>query len=903
MLDLLIVSLYVVIALIVGIYYSRNVKSMRDFSSSNKSFSMPIIMATISATYIGGEFIFGIAEKSSEVGAVFFLALLGTCFGKFFLANSVVPRLSKYTHTISVGEIMQENYGTIGRVVTGLASGLLCIGYIGAQIGACASLFNYFFAVPQLLGIMVACAIVVIFSAFGGFRAVTFTDVLQFGVLIVAVPIIASYSLNQIGGYGALLALLPKSHIIPSSEVFFDHLIWFMVFFVPFLDPALMQRMTMDRDVKKLASAWRLSALFDIPFYLVVCTIGAIALVSTPELKSTEAFLTVMSNLPKGLIGLAMAGVLAVVMSTADSYLNVASISLVHDVIKPLSKKNMSDSFELKLARLMTIFLGIAAILASLRFQSLLDMLISFMNYSWVPLVVAPLYATIFGYSLSPRSFIVAGVFAILSKFMWPLLFGIDSEVWALMMSPFMSALALWLSHYFFQKAWPKRKAFLGDISKKRLGISWPKIGGVPSLMALSKQRVDSFGASYVLFGLFAVLNYMVPYFMWSSSEGNINLHLWMRFFAALLSFGLIMHEYWPPAAQRFLPLYWYASLGYCLPFFSTFMLLDNGGASFWLYNIVLALFLLAALVDWISFVVLLFIGSMSACLVFYYLRNDFFTFFGAENTYLLMYMYVFAVMIGIIFSRRNEKILREKMETLKSMSASIAHEMRTPLATIAIGAHSLQKYIPIYNKVYEDAKGAGLSIPHIGHTEQRLIKEIPCTMETVSNNAQNIINMLLMRTKDISDNTILNFSNCSMQHCIKNALLQFPLSPQERECIKLDSDNDFFFIGKEEMTIHIFFNLLKNSLCQINPSEGGSITIWITTTESNNKVHFKDNGPGVPKNILLHLFDYFVSGTEFGAGMGLAYCKMAMNAFGGRIECISQEGLGAEFVLCFPKH
>lgn len=907
MTDLLIVSSYITTVLVVGIYYSRNIKSMRDFSSSNKTFSSPIIMATISATYIGGEFLFGIAEKSSLVGTIFFFSLLGTCLGKLFIAYAVVPRLSKYSSSISVGEIMQENYGKVGRVITGLAASILCIGYVGAQIGACASLFQYFFDISQLLGILIACGIVVIYSAFGGFKAVTLTDVVQFAVLIVAVPIIASYSLNQIGGYDALFHLLPKNHVLPTFDAFVDHIAWFMVFFVPFLDPALMQRMTMDRDAKKVAAAWRLSALVDIPLYLVICTIGAIALVSIPDLKATDAFLTVMSNLPKGFIGLAVAGVLAVVMSTADSYLNVASISLVHDVIKPLWRVNISDKVELRLARLMTLFLGAAAIIASIKIQSLLDMIVSFMNFSWVPLIVAPLYAKIFGYKIGVKPFIIACICGICSQFIWPLL-GFNSQILALMMSPFVGGLGLWLSHRIFEGRWPARTPPVLPLGEKklprrqrRLRFLWQS-NLVKCLISTSSKRVESFGASYTLFGVFAVLNYMVPYFMWSSTHSpNFNLHLGLRFLAGILSFGLIMHDYWPSSVQRYIPLYWHLTLLYCLPFLSTFMLLDNGTATFWLYNIVLALFLLAALVDWVSFVILLLVGSSFAYGLFRFLRNDILTPFDSENIYLLIYLYVFAAFIGVIFSRRKEKILQEKLQTLKTMSASIAHEMRTPLATIAIGASNLQKYIPLYNEVYQKAEDAGLIVPQIGRSERLLLGDIPATMEVVSNNAQNIINMLLIKTKEISEQASDNNSTVSIAQCIENALNQYPLKSGERQYIFWDNAKDFLFIGKEEIVIHILFNLLKNSLHQMMFIEKGKIDIWLELTAKRNYLHFKDNGPGVPKHILLNIFNRFVSDTEFGTGMGLAYCKMAMNTLGGNIECISQEGQGAEFVLSFP--
>ncbi len=112
-------------------------------------------------------------------------------------------------------------------------------------------------------------------------------------------------------------------------------------------------------------------------------------------------------------------------------------------------------------------------------------------------------------------------------------------------------------------------------------------------------------------------------------------------------------------------------------------MLLDNGCTNFWLCNIVLALFLLAALVDWLSFSLLLILGALLGYGAFLWLGNDHIPPLDYETIYSAVYMYAFAVIIGILFSRRNDKIIQEKLNVLQSMSASMAHDIRTPLAAI----------------------------------------------------------------------------------------------------------------------------------------------------------------------------------------------------------------------------
>lgn len=899
MLDVAIVSIYILSVLIIGIRYSRGLKSMNDFSSVNKNFSGPVIMATISATYIGAESVFGIAEKAFSVGIIFFFALLGISVSKCFLASSIVPRVAHFSSALSVGDIMQRDYGTVGRVTAGISGAILSIGYVGAQIAACAALFLHFFDVPQTFGIVIGCGIVVVYSAFGGFKAVTFTDVLQFAVLIVAVPLVCNIELSQVGGYAKLFDAIPKTHFIPAKEIIYEHIAWLVVFMVPFLDPAVMQRMLMDKDSKKVANAWRLSALIDICFYILICTIGLVALVKNPSIQPNMAFTHILGNLPRGIAGIAIVGILAVIMSTADSYLNVASISLVHDVIKPLTKKKISDKLELRLAQVLTIVLGLSAIYAALKFPSMLDLIIHFLTLLWAPLVVAPLYASIFGLKAGVRSFIIAGICGLATQFIWPLLTGTKSEIVITMMSPAGSALGLLISHFVFQKRLPALDIKnLNPLRFKFPKFSWPR-HLMAKIIRASSNRVNSFGASYSLFGLFAVLNFMIPYFMWSSSSASdLSLHLAMRFIAASLCFLLLMNDYWPHYLKKYLPVYWYFTLFYCLPFFSTFMLFNNNYSIFWVYNVVLALFLLGVLIDWLSFIVLLLCGVVCGYVLHFIVGGRGDVHLDPDTIYLAIYMYVFTILISVFFSRKNERIALEKMGVLKALSASIAHEMRTPLATISIGAENISKYFPIYAEAYEMARAAGLPVKAIPPNARELLEQVPKNIENVSKNTQSMIDMLLMRVKEISNSTPKDNRILS---CVSEAIDKYPFSIHEKKKIILTQDRDFSFLGDKELFIHVIFNLIKNSLSQISPDDKGKIQIWTERAKDCHTLHFLDNGPGIPHNLLPKVFDRFVTGTEYGTGMGLAYCKMVMKGFGGDIFCKSPKNKGTEFVMSFP--
>lgn len=417
-----------------------------------------------------------------------------------------------------------------------------------------------------------------------------------------------------------------------------------------------------------------------------------------------------------------------------------------------------------------------------------------------------------------------------------------------------------------------------------------------------SSERVEIFGAQYTTFALFGILNYpfafLVLYYLQAQDRESFAL----RLIACLVCIPLLLHRHWPLKIKRYLPLYWHMVVLYSIPFFGMVMLYRQNFSLEWLLNMLLGIFLFILLVDWLTFLILLFLGAFSG-LIFFYLTGG--SFIGLPDTSklnaslsMIAYLYLYAIVIGVLFARNRERIYEAKMQTIKSMAFFIAHEMRTPLACVAIAAQNLKKFMPIFEDAYVKAREAGIKVGPMHAIQREQLVEIPLTMEKVSYNAQNIINMLLMKVQDAES---IRLEKRSISRCITTALEQYPMSEKERKIIKWDKKNDFFIMCKEEMFLHIFFNLLKNSLHQISLVEHGRIDIWTEVTNGFNFLYFKDNGRGISKRVLPKIFDKFISDTEWGTGMGLAYCKMAMNSFNGDITCNSEEGRGAEFVLKFP--
>jgi SSS family solute:Na+ symporter len=454
-LDNLIVLGYLVFVLWLGIYKGRNIKNMREFSVADRKYSILVMVATLSATVIGGGCTFGLISSVFSFGIVYILISFGNPVNHFLLGQFLVDRIESFSDCISVGDIMNKLYGRNARIITGICGALYGAAAVGGQVSAISFIAHYFLGVPIWLGILVGCGAVILYSSFGGVKAVTATDLLQFAILIIAIPMICNVGLNIVGGYQALIDKVP-SHLFrlpDTTSSITNYFFIFLAFSIPFLDPPHIQRLLMAKDVSQIKSTLRISAAIETPFFIVIGLLGLIAIAINPDYEANLAFPHLVNTiLPSGLRGFAIAGLLSVVMSTADSYLNTSAISMVHDTIKPLMNVELTDKTELRLAKLVTFILGVLATVIAISFSSVMSIILFTLNF-WGPIIVVPLYAGLLGFKPSARCFYAGSISGVVVFFIW--YFFLESHLGIEGLIPSMAANAL--AFYVFYN-WEKVK-------------------------------------------------------------------------------------------------------------------------------------------------------------------------------------------------------------------------------------------------------------------------------------------------------------------------------------------------------------------------------------------------------------------------------------------------------------
>ncbi len=398
-------------------------------------------------------------------------------------------------------------------------------------------------------------------------------------------------------------------------------------------------------------------------------------------------------------------------------------------------------------------------------------------------------------------------------------------------------------------------------------------------LSDVAAARVAKYGARYIAFGTFSLINYIFPFYMWSEQHSSDLVVLSIRIIAGVLNFFLIMHETWCPSLKRYLPLYWYFTVMFSLPFFACYMLLLEQFSVFWIINVVLALVLSLIVLDIRTFLVLFPIGVACAFLLAWMTGIKLEGFVVSKMSFQIVYLMIFSSVVAVFFSRNREQIEQERVETLRAFGATIAHEMRTPLSTIALLC-----------KLIKRARG---NEEKIQNNVDRISNEVSEALMT--------IDMMLTRLKKQPNHLDTDAKVLSMKDCVLEAIDRYPFYDDERANIEFNQDGDFKFVGRRDSVIHILFNLIQNSLYQIRTSNRGKISISMHNYKTCNVLSVKDNATGIDPALVDKLFTPMTSNKFFGTGLGLSFCKEAMEAMGGVIRCNSVFGEFAEFLLEFP--
>ncbi|MEM8906638.1 MAG: sodium:solute symporter [Bacteroidota bacterium] len=408
--DITIVILYFIIVLGIGLFIARKTKTGEELFLGGRSFTWGLIGLSLFASNISSSTIIALSGKAYSTGVVqsvyewmsgLPLLVAAVIFIPLYLRSRIttIPEFLQYRF-----DYRSRNYFSamtiFMSVVIEMSGGL----YAGALV------LQHFF--PDLIlwqATMLLAFVAGVYTAFGGLKAVVYTDAIQAVILIIGCSALTYLLFAEMDfSWSAVVASVPEGHLSMVRPLDDPDLPWLgLLVGVPFMgfwywstNQFIVQRILGAQDIKHARWGVLLAGFLKvIPLFIMVIP-GVMAISVLPGLEDPDkVFPTAMTEiLPVGLLGLVLAGLISAIMSSVDSTLNSASTLLVVDFIEP----RMSNASEVQIAnygRITTLVLTIiAAIWAPqiANFQSLWDYLQQMFSIVVPPIAVIFLVGVFF---------------------------------------------------------------------------------------------------------------------------------------------------------------------------------------------------------------------------------------------------------------------------------------------------------------------------------------------------------------------------------------------------------------------------------------------------------------------------------------------------------------------------
>ena len=924
-LDTIVIIGFLIVNLIFGLFSSRGIKNIKEYAIGSRNFSTATIAATIIATWIGGGFFYSAISETYKEGLWHLIARFGDVLTLLIVGYIIAPRIGEFLGKISVAEIMGELYGKKIKFITAIASILLSVGYVAVQIKALIELFYHFFGVSSIYATLLAATVITVYSTMGGIKAITFTDVIQFLTFGVFVPVFAIFVWNLFDNPSGTVIATTKSNPLFSIDTvfnfydlkFYSFFILFLYYTIPGLDPATVQRILMAKNVIQVRKSFSLAAFFCFIIGGTACLIGITILAHNPNLNPDTLVTYVIDNYSyTGLKGLILIGIMAMIMSSADSYINSAAVIFAHDLIKPSENT-------LNLSRIFSMFVGISATILALSTSSLYDLLLLAGNF-YTPVITMPLLLAIFGFRSTSRVALIAIVAGISSVVIWRVFLQSITGVDSIIPGTIVNLVTMLLTHYLLNEpgGWVKTKSddYLKEIRsrrKQRIKIIKYFFINLPlkiikfNLIAYSKLNTPKTDMVYV-YAIFSAISATIITLSIDRTIYYQYFHLINILLGTVLFIvtSFICQKLWPSDfKEKYLGVIWLISIFIVSSFISSFLVLISNFTHISLVVLILNLTMIGILLKWQPTLIIITLGLiLSFGLYEQYIGN---IHLSAELDDLKLKMIYILFMISSILiaflkpkqqyqelTEDNNLFLSSKVGDLKKELTSLyeiknellrnlEHETRTPIT----GITSLGQVLwANYDKFNEEQRRNATK--NIADSSERLTSLVNNLIDL---SKLNKLNYQLNKSQvNLTDLVYERLELCKKLYIQEKYDLWFNLQIED----ELTALCDQYYISR---TID---NIIVNA---IQYCKQGTITIELKLEQSNTILFsVKDEGIGIPKDELFEVFDPFTVSSKTktpagGRGIGLALSKKVIEAHNGQIWAKPNQDKGVTVAFSLP--
>jgi Na+/proline symporter len=376
------VVFYLLISITIGLVAATRVKNTKDYAVAGRHLPLPVVMATVFATWFGAEAIFGVSatfvtDGLNGVAADPFGASMCLIIAGFFFSTQLYK-----LNIITLGDFYRMRYNRSVEVLTTIAIVISYLGWVAAQIKALGLIFNIITdgVVSEETGMILGTAIVLTYTTFGGMLSVAVLDFVQMIVVIGGLLYIGSIVSDVTGGVAPVieharaagkLDFFPKGADIWVWLTFLGGWVTMMLGSIPQQD--VFQRITSAKSAKIALWGSILGASVYFCFTFVPMFIAYSATLIDPlhfgalVVEDSQRVLPylVLEHTPLFAQVIFFGAVLSAIMSCSSATLLAPSVSFAENIVKGYMP-NLSDRGFLKVMRVCLLSFGLCVLIYAL---------------------------------------------------------------------------------------------------------------------------------------------------------------------------------------------------------------------------------------------------------------------------------------------------------------------------------------------------------------------------------------------------------------------------------------------------------------------------------------------------------------------------------------------------------
>ncbi|WP_419821677.1 sodium/proline symporter PutP [Anoxybacterium hadale] len=376
------------LGLMVGIgfkFYSKT-DNLSDYFLGGRNLGSWLTALSAQASDMSGWLLIGLPGTAYVIYAGTSEAIwtaIGLVLGTYLNWKFVAKRLRQYTEvsgdSITIPDFLENRFKDSKhtlRVVSAIFIVIFFLVYTSSQFSAGAKLFSTVFGMNYTTGLIVGAAIIVSYTALGGFSAVCWTDAIQGGIMFFALLVVPFMAMTEMGGMGEVSTRLAE--LTPESLGFFpmkdgainsmllaSGLGWGLGYFG---QPHILTRFMAIQSPDMIRKSRMIAMIWVVITLAAAVAIGVIGKAYLPDLADGETIYMAMIDkmFPDVVAGILLTAILAAIMSTASSQLLVSASSASRDLYALLFKKDVNGTEIVWVSRATVLVISIIAIVIAL---------------------------------------------------------------------------------------------------------------------------------------------------------------------------------------------------------------------------------------------------------------------------------------------------------------------------------------------------------------------------------------------------------------------------------------------------------------------------------------------------------------------------------------------------------